>query len=256
MQKSEFRQFCEIWSVAQELSANGKVYSRPAMVEIFEQLEVFQLDDVRKAMRCHGQQSKFAPTPADIIAILGKSKPRHLDANEAWAIALKSMDEAETVVMTQEILSARVAAWDIWEAGDSIGARMAFKSAYERLTEIPNAPTWFVSVGHDPVRRVEAISKAVDQGLLPRSELQKYRIENPTVTVDKLRLSSAKKSKDEPENKSDEILRKLEEMRMALNESREDVEAKRKAREKFEEKRKAELEKVSERLGYDISNLH
>ncbi len=54
-------------------------------------------------------------------------------ADEAWALALETFDEAATVCLTDEILLAAVAASPVWESGDRVGARMAFKAAYERV---------------------------------------------------------------------------------------------------------------------------
>lgn len=53
--------------------------------------------------------------------------------DEAWSIALAASDEHETVVLTTEIRQAMIASEPILEAGDKVGARMAFMSAYERL---------------------------------------------------------------------------------------------------------------------------
>ena len=85
--------------------------------------------------------------------------------DEAWAIAMTANDEYETVVLTDEIQLALAAAKPILDAGDKVGARMAFLSAYERLVsqarEDRKAVNWHVSVGFDANRRVEAITKAV-----------------------------------------------------------------------------------------------
>ena len=85
--------------------------------------------------------------------------------DEAWAIAMTTNDEYETVVLTDEIQLALAAAKPILDAGDKVGARMAFLSAYERLVsqarEDRKAVNWHVSVGFDANRRVEAITKAV-----------------------------------------------------------------------------------------------
>lgn len=98
--------------------------------------------------------------------------------DEAWAIALTSNDEFETVVMTDEIQLALGAAKPVLDAGDKIGARMAFNSAYERLIsqarEDRKRANWHVSVGFDANRRVEAIAKAVQMQRIPHEHGQKY----------------------------------------------------------------------------------
>ena len=52
-------------------------------------------------------------------------------ANEAWAAALEALDEAKTVVWTDEMAQAWGVARPIAAAGDLVGARMAFIGAYE-----------------------------------------------------------------------------------------------------------------------------
>lgn len=87
------------------------------------------------------------------------------EANEAWAIALQSFDESDTVLMTPEIRQAAAVAAPIAAGRDKVGARMAFIAAYERLVAearraaVPVA--WSLSLGHDSQRRVEAIQQAV-----------------------------------------------------------------------------------------------
>lgn len=86
-------------------------------------------------------------------------------ADEAWAIAIRAQDEAETVVWTDEIAQAFAVAQPILEARDKVGARMAFRDAYERIvrdSRSGSAPArWIVSAGHDPERRASALSAAI-----------------------------------------------------------------------------------------------
>ncbi|MEW2924999.1 hypothetical protein [Pseudomonas juntendi] len=98
--------------------------------------------------------------------------------DEAWSIALSASDEHETVVMTAEIRQAMAASNPILEAGDKVGARMAFMSAYERLVSFARAedrPTaWEVSLGFDAARRVAAIESAVRAQLITHEAGTKY----------------------------------------------------------------------------------
>lgn len=94
----------------------------------------------------------------------------HPTANEAWGMALLSRDEAETVVWTEQIAEAAGIAQAILDAGDDVGARMAFRDAYERiLRERPKSPMWFPSLGSDPARRTAALERAVMAGRLTDS---------------------------------------------------------------------------------------
>lgn len=126
-------------------------------------------DKLRGALNAHVRdpdRGKFFPLPADILAKSGAGKNAHLTADEAWAIALESFDEAASVMWTDEIELARNAALRIWHDGDHIGARMAFKAAYDREMRNPRPVYWKLSAGHDHVRRIEAVRAAHTAGLI------------------------------------------------------------------------------------------
>lgn len=182
MQNHDYEKFTEIWGTAHELSANGKVLSNAAMTAAFRVMSEFGLSTISEALTRHTRKNKFAPTPADVIEIiLGAS--RHVGADEAWAIALNSMDERETVVWTKEIAEARAIAWDVWQFGDKVAARMTFKDAYTRLIAGAGHPVWISNIGFEKERRAIAINHAVEIGRLP--ETKRLAIESP-VSVQKL----------------------------------------------------------------------
>ncbi|MFS7082118.1 hypothetical protein ABMZ19_25175, partial [Escherichia coli] len=73
---------------------------------------------------------------------------------EAWSIAVRACDEAETVVMNDEIALAWGAAKPIFDLGDEVGARMAFKEVYERQVAAATGPAkWWPSLGTDQHKR-------------------------------------------------------------------------------------------------------
>ncbi|POA52111.1 MULTISPECIES: hypothetical protein [unclassified Pseudomonas] len=98
--------------------------------------------------------------------------------DEAWAIAMTTNDEFETVVLTDEIQLALAAAKPILDGGDKIGARMAFIDAYQRFVsqarEDAKPVNWHVSVGFDANRRTQAITKAVQMQRIPHERGQLY----------------------------------------------------------------------------------
>ncbi|NAN50846.1 hypothetical protein EX349_06520 [Pseudomonas protegens] len=98
--------------------------------------------------------------------------------DEAWAIAMTTNDEFETVVLTDEIQLALAAAKPILDGGDKIGARMAFIDAYQRFVsqarEDAKPVNWHVSVGFDANRRIQAVTKAMELKRIPREHAQKY----------------------------------------------------------------------------------
>jgi len=90
--------------------------------------------------------------------------------------------------MTAEIRQAMAASGPVLEAGDKVGARMAFMSAYERLVIVARAEAlpakWEVSLGYDQARRVIAIESAVRSKLISQEAGAKHlahlRIAAPT----------------------------------------------------------------------------
>ncbi|CAI8754642.1 Prophage PssSM-02 [Pseudomonas chlororaphis] len=98
--------------------------------------------------------------------------------DEAWAIAMTTNDEFETVVLTDEIQLALAAAKPVLDAGDKVGARMAFISAYERFVsqarEDAKPVNWHVSVGFDANRRIQAVTKAVEMQRIPQERGRLY----------------------------------------------------------------------------------
>lgn len=159
----------DIWSL------KGQALNPGAKSVWFRSLQAFRLADVRAALSAHVRDPKrgqFLPMPADVIAQL--QARAHDDgrpgAEEAWAVVLRGADEAETIVWTVEMSEAFGIAQSILQAGDEVGARMAFKEAYARLVDearsAGRAPQWTPSLGHDPERRQRALSVAVQRGQL------------------------------------------------------------------------------------------
>ena len=88
--------------------------------------------------------------------------------------AVRSADEAETVVWTAEICEAWGVARTVLQLGDEVGARMAFKEAYtvllERARRAGTPAKWTASLGFDTERRQLALEAAATAGRLQRSE--------------------------------------------------------------------------------------
>lgn len=136
----------------------------------FTLLAPYSIEQVSDALAKHMAESSFAPVPADVIKRLPRESDGRPDANEAWAIALRSRDERDTVVWTQECAQAFAIASAVLDEGDEVGARMAFKAAYERLIEAARAQgskaQWVASLGHDPHLREQVLTDAVHTGRL------------------------------------------------------------------------------------------
>ena len=142
-----------------------------------EDLCAYPVFVVKAALKACRFEVKGKLAMADILQRVQASDGRP-GKDEAWAIAMTTNDEFETVVLTDEVQLALAAAKSVLDAGDKIGARMAFISAYERFVAQARQDTkpvnWHVSVGFDAGRRIQAVTKAVELKRIPREHGQKY----------------------------------------------------------------------------------
>jgi hypothetical protein len=133
----------------------------------FSALSHRSIEDVKTAINLHirdSERGRYYPSPADIEHQLPAEKNAWLDAEEAWAMCPK--DEYVSAPMNDVIGGALLVAQDLIYSGDMVAARMAFKSAYNRLVEEAKAegknPKWFPSYGYDKQGRYEAEVKTVE----------------------------------------------------------------------------------------------
>lgn len=175
---------------AESLGGLLELYGRkitPAAAELWwSAFESHSLAAVQVAFSRYVQdpeQGRYPPTPAAVMGCLPSTGPSRLSADEAWALALGAFDEADTVCVTDEILEAVAVASPVWESGDKIGARMAFKSAYERIAgerrQHGQSPTWRLSLGWDGERRTLAAQEALRLGRMTADQVQAYLPEPP-----------------------------------------------------------------------------
>lgn len=164
----------------------GQTISAAAAELMAEDLAVFAQADIRKALQACRRELTGKLTLAAVLQRIQAEDGRP-GKDEAWAIAMTTNDEFETVVLTDEIQIALGAAKPVLDAGDKVGARMAFISAYERLVaqarEDVKPVNWHVSVGFDANRRIEAVTKAVQMQRIPQERGQKYLADLRVVPV-------------------------------------------------------------------------
>lgn len=156
------------------LIASMSIYQQEAGVEVLRlwwgSLSRFDFKQVSEAFSRHIQDKtdgKFAPRPAHIIAHLDAMNPDgRIGAEEAWAMF--PHDEETSAVITDEMAEAMQSARPLLNDGDKVGARMAFKEAYTRITTQNKfngvSPKWFASLGHDKQGREQALKQAVEKG--------------------------------------------------------------------------------------------
>lgn len=179
MREDDYDEFAALLDGVYDLigkSAQAKVISGQAKAIFFTALAGYPLPVVRTALSAHcmdRQRGKFTPSPADIVEQIELAAQRDTrpEPEEAWAIALRSQDEAETVVWTQECAEAFVIARPVLDTSGPISARKSFLEAYARLVrearEVRRPVAWVASLGTDPERRTAAVKRAHASGLLP-----------------------------------------------------------------------------------------
>lgn len=155
----------------------GQTISSDAADLMAEDLSDYPASVVAKALQACRRELTGKLTLAAILQRVDAEDGRPGE-DEAWALALAASDESDSVVMTQEIHVALSAARAVLEAGDKIGARMAFKSAYARAVHKARSEAipvkWSLSMGSDPQRRLTAVEEAAKQGRLPAPQVAVY----------------------------------------------------------------------------------
>lgn len=183
MHEEDFDEFAQLLDDVYDLIGVGanKVISGGAKGMFFAAMAKYPLETVRAALSAHCMDKvhgKFTPKPADLIEQIesltgGDGRP---GADEAWAIAITSRDESDTVVWAAETAEAFAICAPILNLGDEVGARMAFKDAYNRLVNtarLAGKPaSWNVSLGWDAGKREAALERAHVAGLLSAPTVQ------------------------------------------------------------------------------------
>ncbi|MFZ3286571.1 MAG: hypothetical protein WA191_06945 [Telluria sp.] len=176
MRQGDYDAFAKLLDDAYDMISVGtKSLSAPARAMFFRAVAKYPLEVFRAALHAHilGKEGRFVPQPSHIIEqieAMTESDGRP-GAEEAWAIALTSRDEQDTVVWTQETAEAFAIARPVLDSSGAISARKPFLEAYTRLVTQARAEhrpaQWRASIGFDKERQVTVIKKAINAGLLP-----------------------------------------------------------------------------------------
>ena len=106
-----------------------------------------------------------------LAAILSRMDTGLISADEAFGLLVDSWKNESLTLVIPEI-AMQAMGMGVLDAGDKVGARMAFKEAYNRLAgslKADEKPQWFVSAGTDKQQMTQAIMQAVEQGRLTKS---------------------------------------------------------------------------------------
>lgn len=177
MTRHDFHDFHQAWNHAHALSSSNQPPRDAVVMTVFDTLIEFPLAEVLSALQAHAQQSRFAPTPADMIEIIrNKTFGYPIGPDEAWAMV--PADESETVVWTGEMAEAYRIAWEVIVRGDEIAARLAFRGAYERLcadASVRRTPVvWTISIGYDRAKIEPALLRAHQAGRITREQVNAH----------------------------------------------------------------------------------
>lgn len=195
MREADFDEFSELLTAAFDILGKtpaAKVISPTALALWFQALVEYPLPAVRAGLSAQIKRGTYTPVPADVVGFIESTLQRdnRPGGEEAWALALSTLDDVNTVVWTQEAADAFGKARPVLESSGPISARKTFLEIYERLVagnrQNRVAVSWFVSPGSDVATYQRAIENGRAAGLLPAPD-------------PKLLLEDAKKKKAEEE---------------------------------------------------------
>lgn len=164
-----------IEDIAATAEVLGTTLSHGALILMAEELIGYPPIMVRDALHRCRRELKGRLTLPDVIERIehGDGRP---GPDEAWSTAVRAMDEKATVVLNDELMGAWSVAKTIWDAGDKVGARMAFRDAYQRIVTAARAARepcrWWPSLGDDKAGRDQPLLDAVAKGLLAAPRVQ------------------------------------------------------------------------------------
>lgn len=161
------------------ISATSEVIGSPlkptTVMMMVEDLTEYPFDDTKKALNLCRKECKGRLTLADIIERLTTGLP---SADEMFAqIAEWCLDETKTFVLPEIAFRAceetNGGVYDALMAGDRTGARMAYKSAYERLAKAHTGSlNYVVRIGTDREQSEAVIIDAIKQGKLEQKNVK------------------------------------------------------------------------------------
>ncbi len=168
-----------IQAIAVTAELCGRSFSPEAAAVFVDDLSGFDEQALLGALRRCRREVRGLLTVQDVVSRIDDGRP---GPDEAWAQIPR--DEAASVVWTDEMAEAFGAASPLLAVGDKVGARLAFREAYQARVNAARdqrrAPRWQVSLGHDPRGRDQALAEAVQRN---RLTLEQARAYSPTLAL-------------------------------------------------------------------------
>lgn len=203
----------------------GQEISQNTLIQMVLDLEEYTEAQIAFALRACRHEIKGKLTLKDIIDRIDDGRPPR---EEAWSIALSSLDERETVAWTREISEAMASCSALMESRDKVAARMAFLQAYDRLVlearRLKRPTEWSLSIGQDVDRRLVCLEDSVRLGRLTQKQLAGYsRVALPAPepeTADGQAIAGLLTGPARGGLPSEEVRRRLEEIRKSIKATR------------------------------------
>ncbi|WP_330114368.1 hypothetical protein SA496_20195 [Pseudomonas sp. JS3066] len=158
--------------LTEAMSVYGTPLSRSMADAFWRSLERFPLAAVLEALQRHvddPETGKYQPRPADLIRWMVERDGRPT-TGEAWRIAQRAADEADSVAVTPEILAALAEVQPYLNSGNAWMADRMFHEAYAKQVREARARglpvDWSMSFGTAPALRQSAVEEAVMLGRL------------------------------------------------------------------------------------------
>lgn len=160
-----------VQAIAVTAELTGGSLSEPAMEAMARELSNHPRAQALEALRRCARELRYRLTLAEVISRLDDGRP---GVEEAWA--LMPLNEAQTVVWTQEMARAFTLCGPLLDRGDKIGARLVFKEAYDKLVaEARNQGKpvqWSASLGFDKKGRDPVLLEAIERGRLTQEAVK------------------------------------------------------------------------------------
>lgn len=158
------------------LLVNNQALSDFALDVFLEDVDGYSFVDVMTAIRNARKQAKGRISIGDIMQQMQNMDGRP-SAEEAWALAVKSLDENLTIALTQETQEAwSSGASELLDIGDKFNASRAYIEKYNQLVTAArdkNVPiSWFVSLGNDKDQRDHVIRQAYAEKKITKAQAQ------------------------------------------------------------------------------------
>lgn len=161
-------------AIAVTAELTGRVFSPEAAAVFADDLAKFPEASVLKALeRCRSEvKGGRGIVQEDVVCRLDDGRP---GPDEAWAML--PFDEGISVVWTEEMAASWGIAMPLFDVGDKLGARNAFRETYiaavARARSAATPPKWSPSLGHSPAGRERALLEAVEKGRMKIEHAQR-----------------------------------------------------------------------------------